>query len=245
MEEFCMTTDKAMSKLAYSDVFSTLLPGITFLWALPTIGPLRRGITIDSTLTGNIIISFIVFIVLSYVLGHILQFLAKYATEPVLKKLFWKGRFLSEIFLIGAYRQCGKEELLRYVNLAESELGFQKEDLLVLLDPEVVTDESKEKKAMQICSALYHSLDAKKRDSSLGQRVQFERTFYSLFLNLSLSFLVLAVADLVAMTLKYMAFTGSALSLILLNLALAAVFFFMAKARGERYVKALFRGSPS
>jgi uncharacterized membrane protein YraQ (UPF0718 family) len=108
-----------MSKLAYSDVFSTLLPGITFLWALPTIGPIRRGITIGSALTGNIIIDFIVFLVLSYVLGHVLQFLAKYAAEPMLKKLFWKGRFLSEIFLISAYRLCGKEEFLRYVNLGE------------------------------------------------------------------------------------------------------------------------------
>ena len=240
-----MTTGRTMSKLTYSDVFSNLLPGIMFLWALPTIGPIRRGITIGSTLAGNTIIDFIVFIVLSYVLGHVLQFLAKYATEPMLKKLFWKGQFLSEIFLIGAYRLCGKEELLRYVNLAESELGFQKEDLSVLLDPEVITDESKEKKAMQVCSAIYHSLDAKKRDSSLGQWVQLESTFYSLFLNLSLSFLVLAVADLVAILLKYMEFTGSTLLLILFNLALAAVFYFLTKERGERYVKALFGSSAS
>jgi len=202
-----------------------------------------RGITIDSTLTDNTIIDFIVFIVLSYVLGHVLQFLVKYATEPMLKKFFWKGRFLSEIFLIGAYRLCGKEELLRYVNLAESELGFQKEDLSVLLDPEVITDESKEKKAMQVCSAIYYSLDAKKRDSSLGQWVQLESTFYSLFLNLSLSFLVLAVADLVTILLKHIEFTGSALLLRLFSLALAAVFFFLAKERGERYVKALFGSS--
>jgi len=240
-----MTTHKTMSKLTYPDILSTLLPGITFLWALPIIGPIRRGITIDSTFTGNTIIDFIVFIVLSYVLGHILQFLAKYSTEPMLKKLFWKGRFLSDIYLVGAYRLCGKEELLRYVNLAENELGFQKEDLSVLLDPEVITDESKEKKAMQICSAIYHLLDAKTRDSSLGQRVQFERTFYSLFVNLSLAFLVLAVTHLVAIALKFMEFTGGALLLILFNLALSAVFFSLARERGERYVKALFGGSTS
>lgn len=235
-----MATDKSMSKLTYSDVFSTLLPGIMFLWALPTIGPIRRGMTIDSTLTGNTIIDFSVFIVLSYVSGNVLQFLAKYATEPMLKKLFWKGRFLSEIFLISAYRLCGKEELLRYVSLAESELGFEKEDLSVLLDPEVITDEFKEKKAMQICSTIYHSLNAKKRDTSLGQRVQVERTLYSLFLNISLSFVVLAVADFVAILLKHMEFTGDTSLLILFNLALAAVFFFLTKERGERYVKVLF-----
>jgi len=243
MKEICMTTNKTLIKLTYSDAFSNLLPGITFLWALPTIGPIRRGITIDSTLTGNTIIDLIVFIVLSYMLGHVLRFLAKYSTEPMVKKLFWKGHFLSDIFLISAYRLCAKEELLRYINFAESELGFQKEDLSVLLDPEVITDESKEKKAMQVSSAIYHSLDAKTRDSSLDQRVQVESTFYSLFLNLSLSFLVLAVADLVAIPLKYMEFTGSTLLLLLFNFALAAVFLALAKERGDRYVKGLFWSS--
>jgi hypothetical protein len=52
-------------------------------------------------------------------------------------------------------------------------------------------------------------------------------------------------ADLVAITLKYIEFTGNPLLLILFNLALAAVFFFLAKERGERYIKALFEGSAS
>jgi uncharacterized membrane protein YraQ (UPF0718 family) len=235
-----MTTNKTLSKSTYCDVLSNLLPGITFLWALPTIGPVRSGITIGSALTGNTIIDLIVFIVLSYVLGQALQFLSKYSTEPLMKKLFWKGQFFSDIFLIGAYRLCSKEELQRYVNFAESELGFQKEDLSVLLDPEVITDESKEKKAMQVCSAIYHSLGAKTQETSLGQKAQLQSTFYSLFRNLSLSLLVLAVADLVAIPLKYMELIGSTLLLILFNFALAAVFFVLAKERGERYIKGLF-----
>jgi hypothetical protein len=169
-----------------------------------------------------------------------LQFLSKYSTEPLMKKLFWKGQFFSDIFLIGAYRLCSKEELQRYVNFAESELGFQKEDLSVLLDPEVITDESKEKKAMQVCSAIYHSLGAKTQETSLGQKAQLQSTFYSLFRNLSLSLLVLAVADLVAIPLKYMELIGSTVLLILFNFALAAVFFVLAKERGERYIKGLF-----
>jgi uncharacterized membrane protein YraQ (UPF0718 family) len=235
-----MTTNKALNKLTYYDTLSDLLPGVIFLWALPTIGPVRSGITKGSVLTGNTVIDLIVFVVLSYILGHVLQFLSKYSMEPLLKKIFWKGQFFSDIFLIGAYRLCAKEELLRYVNFAESELGFQKEDLSVLLDPEVITDESKEKKAMQVCGEIYHLLDAKIQDTSAGQKAHLQSAFYSLFRNLSLSLLVLAVADLVAIPLKYMELTGSTVLLILFNLALAAVFFVLARERGERYVKGLF-----
>lgn len=235
-----MTTNNALNKLTYYDVLSDLLPGITFLWALSAIGPVRSGITIGSPLTGNILIDLIVFIALTYILGHVLQFLSKYSTEPLLKKLFWKGQLFSDIFLISAYRLCTKEELLRNVSFAERELGFQKEDLSVLLDPEVITDEAKEKKAMQVCSAIYHSLDGKTQGTSVGQRAYLQSTFYSLFRNLSLSFLVLVVADLVAIPLKYMELTGSTVLLILFNVALAAVFFVLAKERGERFVKGLF-----
>lgn len=235
-----MTTSRVLSKSTYHDVFSNLLPGITFLWALATIGPVRSGMAIGSMLTGNTLIDFIVFIVLSYVLGHVLQFLSEYSVEPLVKKFFWKGQFFSDIFLIGAYRLCTKEELQRCVNFAESKLGFQREDLSVLLDPEVITDESKEKKAMQVCRAIYHLLDGRTQDTSSDQRARFQCTFYSLFRNLSLSFLMLAVVDLVAIPLKYLQLTGSSVLLILINLALAAVFFLLAKERGEYYVKDLF-----
>jgi hypothetical protein len=110
----------------------------------------------------------------------------------------------------------------------------------VLLDPEVITDEAKEKKAMKVCSAIYHSLDGKTQGTSIGKGVGFRSTFYSLFCNLSLSFLVLVLADLVGMPLKYVELTGSTVLLILLNVALAAVFFALAKERGERLVKDLF-----
>lgn len=60
-----MTTNKALNKLTYYDILSDLLPGITFLWALPAVGPVRSGITIGSPLTGNILIDLIVFIALS------------------------------------------------------------------------------------------------------------------------------------------------------------------------------------
>jgi hypothetical protein len=48
------------------------------------------------------------------------------------------------------------------------------------------------------------------------------------------------VVDLVAIPLKYLQLTGSSVLLILINLALAAVFFLLAKERGEHYVKDLF-----
>ncbi len=239
-----MDSDKSVGKLTFYDALSNLLPGIVFLWALPAMGPVRSGVGIGSRLTGgNILIDLIVFLVLSYVLGLVLQFLSDYSTEPLLKKIFWKGHLFSEIFLIAAYRLCTKEELSRHIHAAESILGFQKEDLSVLNDPEVITDEVKEKKAMQVCSAIYHAIDAKTRDSSVGKRAHLQITFYSLLTNLSLSFLVLAVADLVAIPLKYMELTGSTVVLILLSLGLAAVFLVSARVRAENTISGLFWSS--
>jgi uncharacterized membrane protein YqjE len=119
-------------------------------------------------------------------------------------------------------------------------LGFQKEDLSLLLDPEVITDESKEKKAMQLSGAIYHSVDAKTQDTSAGQKAHVQNTFYSFFRNLSLSFLALAIMNLLAMLLKYLDPRWSTVLLIIFNLTLAAIFFIRAKERGERYVKGLF-----
>ncbi len=235
-----MSTDKALDKFSYYDTLSNLLPGIVFLWALTALGPLHKGAAVGGMMTGNVIIDPILLIVLSYVAGHVLQFLLKHSTEPILKKIFWKGQFFSDMFLVGAYRLCTKEELQRYIDFAESKLGFQKEDLSVLMDPEVVTDESKEKKAMQLSGAICHSIDAKTQDTTAGQKAHIQNTFYSFFRNLSLSFLVLAIMDLVAMPLKYLEPKWSTVLLILFNLALSAVFLIRAKERGERYIKGLF-----
>jgi hypothetical protein len=235
-----MSTDKALDKFSYYDTLSNLLPGVVFLWALTALGPLPKGAAVGGMMTGNVIIDPILLIVLSYVVGHVLQFLSKYSIEPILKKIFWKGQFFSDMFLVSAYRLCTKEELQRYIDFAEIKLGFKKEDLSVLMDPEVVTDESKEKKAMQLSGAIYHSIDAKTQDTTAGQKAHIQNTFYSFFRNLSLSFLALAIMDLVAMPLKYLEPKWSTVLLILLNLALSAVFLIRAKERGERYIKGLF-----
>ncbi len=233
-----MSENIGKARLAYHGIVSNLLPGVLFLWALPVLGPKYNGIAMG--ITGNVLIDFAVFVVVSYVLGHVLEFLAKYSVQPLLKKVFWKGRFFSEIFLIGAYRLCAKEDLLRYANFAETRLGFQKEDLSILLDPEVITDESKEKRAMQVSSAIYHSIDERIQGTVSGQKIYLQAALYSSFRNLSLSFLVLAVVDLIAIPLKYMDLRGTTFVLIIFNVAIAAVFFLLAKERGERYVRGLF-----
>ncbi len=238
-----MSTDKATGILACQDTISNLLPGIVFLWSLSALGPIPSSIILAGALSGNILIDFIIFIVVSYALGHFLQFLAKYSIESLLKKAFWKGQFFSDIFLIGAYRLCTKEDLLRYANFAESNLGFQKEDLSILHDPEVITDESKEKKAMQLSGAICHSIDEKTQGTSVGQRAHVQKTFYAFFRNLSLSFLILVIADLLAIPLKYMELRGATIVLILFNLALAAGFLVLAKERREHYVRGLFWSS--
>ncbi len=228
----------AKDRSAYYGIVSNLFSGVLFLWALPVLGPTDNGIA--GGVTGNLLIDFVIFIVVSCVLGCVLEFLARYSVQPLLKKVFWKGKFFSDIFLVGAYRLSTKEELARYADFAETNLGFQKEDLSVLIDPEVVTDETKEKKAIELSSAIYHSIDEKVQGTSLGKRAYLQAVLYSFFRNISLSFLVLAVADLIAILSGHMGFKGTAILLILFNLAIAVVFLILARERGERHVRSLF-----
>jgi hypothetical protein len=129
-----MSTSKYLDEFTYHDILSNLLPGLVFLWALSTLGPLSKD-TITLLVTGNTIADSILLVALSYVVGHILQFLYKYSVEPLIKEAFWRGQFFSDIFLVRAFKQCSDIELSRFISFAETKLDFSKEDLSILLDP--------------------------------------------------------------------------------------------------------------
>ena len=235
----CMSTDKFLDQLTYYDTLSNLLPGLVFLWALSTLGPFPRD-TITLLVTGNNIVDSILLVALSYVVGHVLQFLSKYLTETLIKKIFWKGRFFSEIFLIKAFEQCPEVELSRYISFIEKNLGFSNATLSVLLDPEVVTDKNKKIKAMELSGAIHRLIDARTKDSSVAQKAHLQNIFYSIFRNLSVLFLILGLADIGALILKSLVLNKVTLLAILLNFALSIIFMIRAKERGELYVKGLY-----
>lgn len=228
-----------MDKLTYYDTLSNLVPGLVFVWALPVLGP-APGDTIPVLLSGNTIVDSILVVALSFVLGHLLQFLSKYSVEPLIKHLFWSGRFFSDTFLIAASKRCSEPELARYISFAKDTLGFSEKDLQVLRDEEALSDETKKKTATKLSHAIYREIDARTQDASLAVKAHVQNTFYSLFRNLSVLFLILALLDVVALLVGAPASRAEMVVLALLNLALFGIFLLRARSRAELYVKGLF-----
>ena len=231
-----------MSKFTYYDVISNLLPGLVLIWALPILGPLGSSI-IPIILTGNTIIDPILLIAICYVIGHVIQFFSKYSIEPLLKKMYWKREFYSDIFLISSFKQCSQIELSRYISCIEKKLGFSKDDLAILFDEGVSSDRIKKQKAIELSRVIYRTIDAKTADSSIAQKAHLQNAFYALFRNLAGVFLILTILDLVAiieLKMGFIATTSVNIYMFIINLVLIIIFFIRTKQRGELYIRGLF-----
>jgi len=227
------------NRLSYYDTLSDLVPGIVFLWALPVIGPFERAV-ISLMLTGNTIADSIILLALSYVTGHILQFLSKYSIEPIIKWRYWGGCFFSQIYLLKAFKQCSEPERQRYIAAAEQKLSFNKEDLASLEDEDLASKPAELEKALSLSQAVYRAIDAKTQDAGSAQKAHLQNTLYSFFRNLAVASLIIALTDFTGLIFAFAPHKGKAVFFGLLCLGLTFVFIRRAKERGELYVKGLF-----
>lgn len=231
-----------INRFTYYDVISDLLPGLVLVWALPILGPFDKS-SIPILLTGNTIVDPILLAAICYVIGQFLQFFSKYSIEPLLKNVYWEGKFFSDIFLIPSFKRCSHMERSRFILCAENKLGFSKEDLSILIEENICSNNNKLQKANELSRAIYRAIDAKTIDSSNAQKAHLQNTFYSLFCNLSGLFLILLALDLIEMiklTVGSITMSNINIYIILINMLLMAVFFVQARERGELYIHGLF-----
>lgn len=231
-----------INKFTYYDIISNLLPGLVFVWALPILGPIDKN-ALPLLLTGNTIVDPILLVAICYVIGQILQFFSRYSIEPLLKMLYWKGNFFSDIFLIPCFKQCSQIELSRFISYAETKLGFSQDDIAILFDEDISSDNKKMQKAIELSKAIYRAIDAKTIDSLIAQKAHMQNAFYALFRNLTGLFLILAILDLVAiieLRMGFIATTNINIYILIVNLLFSIIFLIRTKQRGELYVHGLF-----
>lgn len=231
-----------IDRLTYYDIISNLLPGLVFAWALPILGPFDKN-TLPILLTGNTLVDPILLVAICYVIGQVLQFFSRYSIEPLLKMYYWRGNFFSDIFLIPYFKQCSQIELSRFILCAETKLGFSQEDLAILLDENISSDNIKMQKAIELSKAIYRAIDARTSDSSTAQKAHLQNAFYALFRNLAGLFLILTILDLVAIIefgMGFIAMTNVNIYMFIVNLLLIAIFLIRTKQRGEFYIRGLF-----
>ncbi|SRR6266404_1560060 len=227
-----------MDKFSYYDTLANLVPGLVLIWALPILGPVAAD-TAKATLTGSDIADALIVLAVSYVAGHVLQVLSRYSVEPIIKRLFWKGEFFSDIFLVKAFGRCSAVERSHYLNEAKKKLAYTDASLLPLDDPDAAKKGDKRSAALEVSRAIYRAIDAKTQDASLALKAHTQNTFYSVFRNLSALCLLLTILNsLVALDLMH----GVRRSWVVVGLdaVLFVVFLARARQRGEMYVKGLF-----
>lgn len=230
-----------MEKFSYYDTIADLIPGIVSIWAFSFLGPFK-DIDYSLLLTNNQIIDAVLFISISFIIGHIIKFISKCTVEPLLKFIFWKCKFFSEIYLIKSLEFCPQIELHNIYSLAESKLKLSKNDLKILRQRDAYSDESKRKRAIQLSQMIFRKLDAQSKDTSKAKKAHTQNVFYGLFRNLSTLFLVITILNIMAAMFKF----NQNISLLnvvnstIISGVITFVFFIRAKQRGESYVKGVF-----
>ncbi len=228
-----------MDKFTYYDTVADLIPGILSVWAISVLGPFEE-INYSMFLTENQIIDAVLFISICFTIGHIIKFLSKYFIEPLLKLLFWKGKFFSEIYLINSLEYCPEIELKNILSFTKNKFKFSTEDLNILFDEKAFSDKEKQKKATQLSQIIFRKLDAQSKNSSIAIKAHTQNVFYGLFRNLSTLFLIIFIMNLIMVCFRFIQQTILLKMNLLISGIIMVIFLIRAKQRGESYVKGIF-----
>jgi hypothetical protein len=223
-----------MENFTYYDTLSNIIPGTIFLWGIFFFGPSGDPTGLSVIFTGNQIVDPILFLIIAYFVGHILQFLSKFIIEPIVKKIFWKGHFFSEIFLVQCYNYAGDSLFGKILLYAENDLKINSEELSVL------KDSNQKDAAYKLSNFIYRQTDAKSYDSSKGQKAHLQNVFYSFFRNITMCFFLIFVLDVIFLIVGSMSLNTRNIFSLLVSGSITLIFLNQTKTRGELYIKGLF-----
>ncbi|VVB98834.1 Uncharacterised protein [uncultured archaeon] len=224
-------------KFSYYDFIANIIPGILILWGLNFASMTSR--LLQKATTNNIATDTLTFIVLAYILGLAIQFLAKNSIEILLKHIFWKDTFFSELYLIKEANLCFESTREKILEYATNKFGYSKKQLNVLNTKNIFANKTKLNLAMGLSQQIYRSLDAYTSDNSLAQKAHLQNIKYSMFRGISLAFFVLSIIIL----LENIVGLGLAMKYFILPCIFFIgflLFFIITKQRGELYIKGLF-----
>jgi hypothetical protein len=230
-------------KFAYYDYIANIIPGIICLWLLQ----LFEISILDAQ---NIVAESILYIVVAYVIGLVIQFFAKYIIEFIVKSIYWDNAFYSEICLLKGAKRIPED--LRNTIIVAAKIKFNiSEDSIAALNHDFVFGfkgrlkwinklyKDKITKAHQISNLIYRNIDAFTKDNNIAIKAHEQNNYYSLFRGLSMVFLgFLGVAITVSIVTK--SIDTKSLYIIFGTLVGFVIFLIRTKERGELYIKGLY-----
>lgn len=227
-------------KFSYYDFIANIVPAIFLWWGLTllpffdTAKILKNQGEIEKTA---------VFIVLVYVFGLAVQYLAKNIIEWMVKRLFWYGKFYSEIFWIKAYGKTKGNSRVSLLASVSKSLGYSSQELAVLDTEGKNTKEMRE--AIKLSQDIYFKADTYTKAKGLTEKAHTQNSLYSLFRGLSFVCIFLAITFGITLLLRPDFREIHNWIFLSLFLLLATFFMVRTKERGERYIKGLFYSLPS
>ena len=219
------------NKFTYFDFIAYIVPGAFLLGILSLV----FGSGTFLVLSDNPAIDTLLFLVVSFALGGIVHQLSRYLVEPAVKRIFWKGRFYSEIYLVKKYGLCKNPIRLQILNNAEAIFQFDKNALDSLEsgslvasspDPHVVSH--------QICRRFdYYTMDR-----NLAKKGHTANALYSLYRTMTLAMFIGVIIFAVSLNwiTPNLSFTAK---VVLTGFSLLGAILFLMRTRneGQRYVE--------
>jgi len=220
-----------MNKFTYFDFIAYIVPGVLLLGAISVLIRSSNFILI----TGNPAIDTLLFLIIGFTVGALFHQLSRYSVEPVVKRLFWHGRFYSDIYLVKRYELCQDPLRAQIMDTAESFFNFDSTSLSAL-DSGAVTEQSPDPHV--VSHQLFRRFDYYTMDNDLAKKGHLANAFYSLYRGMTLMTFVLAI--LFAISLLWDASVigpSSKVVFAVLSFLASIVFLIRTRNEGERYVQ--------
>lgn len=220
-----------MNRFTYFDFIAYIVPGALLLGAISLLVRSRYIFLI----TGNPAVDTLLFVIISFTVGALSHQLSRYSVEPLVKRLFWHGRFYSNIYLVSRYGLCQDPIRAQIVNTAESLFHFDSITLSAL-DNDTATERSPDPHV--VSHQVFRRFDFYTMDNNLAKKGHLANAFYSLYRNMTLVTFILAI--LFAISLRWDAFVIESNSKVVLSVScfLASILFLTrTRNEGQRYVQ--------
>lgn len=223
-----------MNRFTYFDFIAHIVPGALLFLAISTLIEYKN---LPLT-TGNPAIDTLLFLIFSFAVGALFHQLSKHSIEPLVKRLFWHGKFYSEIYLVKRYGLCQDPVRAQILSTAVSFFQFNKRSISCLnadAGDKCFADPNK------VSHQVFRRFDTYTMDHGLAKKGHLANALYSLYRNMTLTAFVVGV--LFGTNYKLGTFPVQPnLNLALTISSFIASFIFLIRTRneGERYVQGVF-----
>ena len=218
-----MGVQPMQEKFSYFDFIAYFVPGTVLLWSISV--ALKGAQSLERIGLGNVITDSLVFIVLAFVAGHLVQSISKKFLEGLLKRIYWSGAFVSEQCLIKGNPFFSEFKREQYIQIAKVKFRFKAEDLEILEKGDL-----KNVQAKNVSHDVYRVFDAFVKDNQIGERASIANTYYNFFRGLVVSCFIATILFL---------FVREWMLIMVFGLA-SYMFLGRAKQRGELYIAGIF-----